>query len=66
MPKEPKASAAADTTPAETRTAKIKTLVSHVKAKGFTLGRGQTVAGVPLAHAEYLEKSGEVQILEVL
>ncbi|WP_193214801.1 hypothetical protein [Luteolibacter marinus] len=49
---------------ADERSAKIKTL-GQVKAKGFTLGRGQIVAGVPLAHAEYLAGKGLAEILEV-
>ncbi|MCW1913735.1 hypothetical protein OJ996_09125 [Luteolibacter sp. GHJ8] len=45
--------------------ARIRTLKSGVKAKGFTFGAKQTVDGVPLAHAEYLKGQGEAEILEV-
>lgn len=48
-----------------TPTAKIRTLRPKVKAKGFTLGAGQIVAGVPLPHAEYLRDRGDAEILEV-
>jgi len=51
---------------ADTRTAKIRTLCPGVKAKGFTLGAKQVVAGVPLPHAEYLRDRGEAEILEVI
>jgi hypothetical protein len=36
-----------------------------VKAKGFTLGKGVTVEGVPIAHAEYLRDQGQADILSV-
>lgn len=48
---------------ADTRVAKIRTLVPKVKAKGFTLGKGVTVEGVPIAHAEYLRDQGQAEIL---
>lgn len=52
--------------PAEpVKLARIHTLKSGVKAKGFTFGAKQTVEGVPLAHAEYLKGQGEAEILEV-
>jgi hypothetical protein len=51
---------------ADNRTAKIRTLVTGVKAKGFTLGAKQVVNGVPLTYAEYLRERGEAEILEVL
>lgn len=51
---------------ADGRVARIRTLRAQVKAKGFTLGKGVTVEGVPLAHAEYLKERGDAEILEVL
>jgi hypothetical protein len=51
--------------PTDNRVARILTTGNSVKAKGFTFGKGQTVEGVSLAHAEYLLSKGEAQILEV-
>lgn len=62
MPKKAEPDSPAST---DTRTATIRTLRSGVKAKGFTLGAKQVVAGVPLAHAEYLRDRGDAEILEV-
>jgi hypothetical protein len=69
-PRKPRGSAPAPnpatTPPAEpVQLAKIYTLVTGVKAKGFTFGPKQTVPGVPLKHAEYLKDKGEAEILEV-
>lgn len=50
---------------ADTRVARIKILQSHTPAKGFTFAKGATPCGVPLAHAEYLQSTGQAKILEV-
>ena len=46
------------------RVARVRCL-DAVKALGFTFARGKVVEGVPLAHAEYLEAGGKVEVLEV-
>lgn len=39
--------------------------LDQVKACGFTFAKGKVVAGVPLAHAEFLVERGKAEILEV-
>lgn len=54
----------AATPEAPARTAKVLTRTA-CRLRGFTFGKGQSVAGVPLPHAEYLAARGEVEILEI-
>jgi len=65
MPKESTTAEATEEKPVDTRTAKIRTLKSGVKAKNFTFGKGQVVPGVSFAYAEYLRDRGEAEIIEV-
>lgn len=52
-------------TPADTRTARVRVLVTGTPVRSLICAKGAVVAGVPIADAEYKANAGKLQILEI-